>query len=496
MKILFGLLALEANTFASDEGTFERWAPNGWVVGDEIDRMYRHVRDYPGGMIHAAEDEGVELIPTVALNNAAPPANKAALDYTVGTLIDYVKKHYGEYDGICLGLHGAGVAEGVDDLELYTLQKVREVVGPDMLIVNTFDLHSNLSEEMVKLSNGVFGLKTYPHVDNYEVGYLAMKTLIRMLRGEVKPVTAFRRIPLLVAPANATTVQNPMKRFKEHFEQYIREHNLIDATFFHSFPYTDVPCCGASVAVVAEEGAQEAADELAKWVWDHRQELVPECLSPAEAVDRALSELEKPGKGFVVINESSDNPGGGTPGDGTWLLREFLERDLEGAIFSYIPDYEMTMKALEAGIGGHISGMLGGHTDNIHGDPIYIADAEVISLCNGNAVYTSPMYRGLPVYYGKMARVRVGKIEIIITERLNQQTFDDRPFVISGADIHEYRILGLKSSAHFRGFFQPLAKAIVTTDPPGIQTANFSQLTYHKIQRPMFPMDREATFFV
>ncbi len=494
MKILFGMLGLEANTFASDIGDFDRWAPNGWPLGEEVFRVYRNTPRYPGGMIAAAEEEGVELIPSVALLSAAPPATKEALDYAIDTLISYVKKYHGQYDGICLGLHGAGVADGVDDLELYTLQKVREVVGNEMPITSSFDLHGNISEEMVALSNGVFGIKEYPHTDTYETGFLAMKTLIRILRGECKPETAIRRLPLFTAPGFSSTLREPMRRFKEYVAQYAKAHHLIDATFFHGFAYTDVPCAGASVVVVAVQGAQKAADEIAQWIWEHRAELVPKCLMPDEAVDLALEKLKDFDDGFVLINESSDNPGGGTPGDGTYLLREFLERDLDGAIFSYIPDREMVEKALCAGIGGHISGMLGGHTDNMHGAPIYIEDAEVLSLSNGKARYVSPVVRGLQVSYGKTARVRVGKVEIIITERLNEQTFDDRPFVISGADLAEYRIVGIKSSAHFRGFFQPIAKAIVTTDPPGIQTSNLSQLTYHRIQRPVYPLDVDTTF--
>ena len=244
----------------------------------------------------------------------------------------------------------------------------------------------------------------------------------------------------------------------------------------------------------AEEGAQEAADELAQWVWDNRHELDPVCLSAEEAVDEALAELAKEGEGYVVINETSDNPGGGTPGDGTHLLREFLRRDLEGAIMGYIHDEEIARKAHAAGVGEAISGLLGGKTDNIHGEPIALENAKVIALSDGHAVYTSPMYKGLPVYYGKTARLRIGNVEVIVAEKLPQQTFDDRPFMIVGADVEQYRIVGVKSSAHFRAFFQPRAKAIVTADPPGIHTANFNQLTYNNLTHPIYPLDPETTF--
>ncbi|HIU42861.1 MAG TPA: M81 family metallopeptidase, partial [Candidatus Ventrousia excrementavium] len=168
MKIIFGILGNETNTFSSDIGTFERWAPNGWTTGPEVISRYRGSPEYAGGMIQAAEEEGVELVPTVALHSAGPLITKEALDFAMGTMCDMIAANLEGTDGVCLGLHGAGAAEGADDLEAYTLQKVREVVGNDMPITVSLDLHGNISEDMVRLSNGLFGIKQYPHIDMAE----------------------------------------------------------------------------------------------------------------------------------------------------------------------------------------------------------------------------------------------------------------------------------------------------------------------------------------
>ncbi|HWQ61868.1 MAG TPA: M81 family metallopeptidase [Negativicutes bacterium] len=494
MKILFGMLGHESNTFAADAGDFKRWAPNGWSVGEEIFTNFRTAPDYPGGMMKAAAEEGVELIPTVALLNAGPKLTKECVEYTVGEIIKVVKERQGEYDGICLGLHGAGVGENTDDLEAYILKKVRDVVGPDMLITVSLDLHGNISPAMVALSNGLFGIKQYPHTDQADAGYLAMKSLIRMLRGEINPKTALVQLPMLVPCSIGCSFNQPMKYFTDYVAEYAAKHNLLDATFFHGFPYSDVPCVGASVVVVAQEGAMEAAAEIARHIWDKRELLRVECLMPDEAIDRALAEVQKPGTGYVVINETSDNPGGGTPGNGTHLLRELLRRDLPKSIFGFIYDPEIALLAHKAGVGGVVSGLLGGKTDKIHGAPLEIREARVCTLSDGNAVYVTPMYAGLPVCYGKTARLRIGQVEVIVTEFLPQQTFDDRPFVVAGADINQYNVVCLKSTNHFKGFFQSRAKAIVTADPPGIQTANFSLFEYKKNKRPMYPVDLAGEF--
>ncbi|MBR0140135.1 MAG: M81 family metallopeptidase [Firmicutes bacterium] len=498
MKIIFGCLNHEANSFAEDEGSWDRWArTNGATFGNDIFDAFRGKHGaHLSGMIDAGEEEGVELIPTVSLAGAAPVLTREALDYGVDIICDVIKKNP-DADGLCFCLHGAGIAEGVDDVESYTMRRMREAAGRHIPIAMSCDLHANVTDDMLKEADaGVFGMKMYPHIDKYETGYLAMKTLIGKLRGEVEPVTAYRPIPMLISCCNACTLEPPMKPFTDHMAEYCKEHDLIDVTFFNGFPYCDVPFSRCSVVVVGRKGqdVQACADELAKWVWEHRHELDVETLDAPQAWDRALEELAKPGPGYVVINEASDNPGGGTPGDGTGMLAEMLKRNEPGTIFGYIYDKEFVEKCFEAGVGGKVSGLLGGKTDHMHGDPVMINDAEVLNLSNGKGIYVSPNKVGQVVDYKKMARIRAGNTEVIVAERCANQTFDDRPFLLTGADINQYRIVLLKSATHFKGYFNDHAKAIVTANTPGLTTANYTQLPFKKLSRPIYPLDPDTEF--
>lgn len=494
MKILIGKLGAESNSFATEKGTLQRFAPHGITCGEKLFEVYRDTADYLGGVIRAGEEEGVEMIPSIGLLSAVPLLEKEAVEETVRQLCSYVSAHKDEIDGICLSMHGAGAGVGIPDMEAYTLKAVREAAGRGIPIMSSLDLHGNISEEMNELSDGLFGIKNYPHTDENEAGYLAMKTLIRTVRSGQRPQMAIRRIPLLIAPAVGCTFRSPMKEFREHVAEYAAENGLIDATLFHGFAYADVPCAGASIVVIAEKDAQKHADELAAWVWERRALLVPECLSCEEAMDRAEEELAKPGRGYVVINETSDNPGGGTPGDGTHLLREFLKRDEPGLLFGAIVDRDIVELAHAAGVGGHISGLLGGKSDRLHGDPLEIRDAEVLNLSDGRGWYTSPMHAGLRLNLGRMARIRSGSVEIVVCETKGSQGMDDQPYLMTGANIDNYRIVGLKSSIHFRAWFDSHAKAIVTADPPGIHTSNFRQLTFKAIPRPSYPLDPDMKF--
>ena len=497
MKILIGKLGAESNSFATERGTLQRFAPHGICSGERVFEVFRGTADYLGGIIQAGEEEGVEMIPSIGLLAAVPLLDREAIDVPLQMIVETVRAHRDEIDGICLGMHGAGAGVGIPDMEAYVLKAVREAMGGKYVpVMSSLDLHGNISEEMNELSDGLFGIKNYPHTDENEAGYRCMKTLIRTVRGEIRPQMALRRLPIMIPPAIGCTFRSPMKDFRAHVLEYAKEHELIDASMFHGFAYTDVPTAGASIVVIAEKDAQKHADELAEWVWERRAQLVPECLSCAEALDRAEAELAKPGKGYVVINETSDNPGGGTPGDGTHLLREFLKRNEPGMLFGHITDKEFVEKAFAAGVGGRVSGLLGGKTDTLHGEPVEIRDAEVLALSNGLGWYQSPMLAGIRLNLGKTARVRAGNVEIVVNEIKGSQGMDDQPYVVAGANIDNYTIVGLKSSIHFRAWFDDHAKAVVTADPPGIHTSNFRQLKFKAIQRPAYPMDPDTEFTV
>ena len=492
MKILIGKFGHEANTFAAKPASFELFAASGTLTcGERIIPMFRGTPDYLGGMIDAAEAHGgVELIPTVACLTAAPTLSGSCAGRMLELLLADVRRYKDELDGICLGLHGAGCSEDTDDLESYVLRAVRAIVGMEMPVMVTLDLHANVSGEMLALSDGLFGIKQYPHVDMYDPGALAMKTLLRAIETGRKPDKAMCALPLVIPHSAGYTFAEPFLSIKAHFDAYCRAHGLIDATLFHGFPPADTPFTRAAVTVTAPEGAQRAACELAGYIWSRRWEFVPESLSPAEALDRAAA-VEEPG--YIVINELSDNPGGGTPGDGTHLLRELLKRDYPGTIMGYLYDPEAVAEIFRHQPGCRISLRLGGKTEPLHGEPVYLEDAEILSMSNGNIIYVSPVHARLPDTIGKCARIRQGNVEIVVGSVLHQ-TYDDRPFLVTGADITQYRYVALKSAHHFRAFFEGRAAAIITADPPGLMTGDLSRYGFKKMPRPIFPLEPDTEF--
>ncbi len=497
MKIIIGCLNHEANSFATDPGTFERWHRTNFVaIGDEVWEYKDKKGAHLAGMFDAAAEEGVEVVPSIFLAGAAPELTREALDRGVGIICDTIRRNP-DADGLCFCLHGAGIAEGIDDIETYTMQRMREAAGKNIPIAISCDLHANIKPEMLREADaGVFGMKQYPHIDKYETAYLAMKTLIGKLRGEVDPVTAYCPVPILIPCSGANTLKYPMKAFPDHMAEYCKEKGLIDVTFFNGFPHGDTPNTRCSVVVVGRRGqdVQACANELGKWVWEHRHETDIELYDAAGAWDKACEEAAKPGDGYVVINEASDNPGSGCPGDGTGMLRELLRRNEKGTIFGYIYDKEIFEKACAAGIGGKVSGLLGGKSDHCHGEPVPIENAVVRALSDGRGIYLTPNKVGQVVDYKGLARLQIGNAEVIVAGTCANQTYDDRPFLLTGADINQYRIVILKSCTHFRAWFESRAKAIVTANTPGNSAENFALFHYKKLRRPIYPLDPDMEF--
>ena len=226
-------------------------------------------------------------------------------------------------DGVLLALHGAGVADGVEDIEGDLCVAVRELVGPATPIAAVYDLHGNMTEAMRDSCELTLPCKLYPHTDFHDRGVEAVALLREIIAGRLRPVTVMRRLPML--PYIVTTQEGFIPaEVNAVCAELAQRPGVIDCSWFHGFPYADIAApCPAVVCTTAGDLAlaERCADEVAQWIWTRRENFRPSFPSPAEGVAQALAAAHGP----VVVNEYADNPGGGTPGDGTHLLRAVLD---------------------------------------------------------------------------------------------------------------------------------------------------------------------------
>lgn len=496
IKILICQFGNETNTFVSGRLDFNMLVPEGWVKGENVIDIFSGTSTYIGGALKAMKEEDVTPVPINLLTNngnfgAGPIMSEECANYALDSICNEIKKKLGEFDGIFFAMHGAGVSENTEDLESYTLKRIRDIIGNQIPIMSSLDLHGNITDEMVRLSDGLFGIKEVPHNDCESAGYIAVKNLISKIRGINNPKMALRKLPMLISSSVGSTLDGPAREVKEYFKKYVNDNNLIDATFFHGFSAADISSSSTSVLVVANGYVpNHEADELAKFVWSIHEKFISESHSASEAIDIAISMVKE---GYVVINESSDNPGSGCPGDGTHLLRELINRNLSNSIMGPIFDPIAAEEIHRHHVGDLIDISIGGRIEPINGKPLELKNVQIINLSDGDFVSAAPINKGMPMKYGKSARLRYGNVEFIVVS-IRFQVYDDRPFIMTGVDMSQYDIVGLKSMNHFKGYFTKTADGIVAADTPGLRPANLKNYNYKNVIRPIFPLDKNVIY--
>ena len=417
MRVAIGGISHESSTFTNVATTLDSFRERSYLHGAAIVERFTGVNTPIGGFIEGAEAHGFEAVPTM-LAEAFPsaPTPRPIFDRLVGELLDGIEAA-GAIDGVLLELHGAMVAEGIDDADGHILAAVRHLVGPDMPVVGQLDIHSNVSHAMIETADVLIGRETYPEVDMAPRGRECADVLVRMVREGVRPTMALHQLPL-VWGMNQVTAHPPMRQAIEYLHRIEARPGVICGSIATCFPLADIPDMGASVYVATDNDpalAQSCADELAAWLWERRADWQAPMPSTAEA----LQEADKQGHYPVVLADRNDNTGGGSPGDSTGLLQTFLAADLQDACVLYIVDPEAVAACHQAGVGAVIDLEVGGKASPLQGEPCSMR-AEVMALSDGSFRYDGPMYAGLDGTMGSSAHIRQGGVHVLLVNKREQ----------------------------------------------------------------------------
>lgn len=487
MRIAAGGISHETSTFAPTPTTLHDFEHGlGLYRGDEIVTRFRGTNNCTGGFITGAERHGYELLPL--LWTFAYPGGlirRADYDTLKNEFLDRLKQAL-PVDGVLLDLHGAMVVEGIDDGDGDFIDAVRKLVGPACPIIATFDLHGNHTQRRVDAASAVIGFDTYPHVDMAERGVEAADLIVRIIKGEMTPVVAFRELPLFWSAACQVTGKPPIDEAFRLVHEAERRPGILSITLATGFPWADVPQMGASVIVNANGDAKLArktADEIGDWIWQRRDRWYRKPLTVAKALDVGQREGRYP----IMLADMADNTGGGAGGDSTEVLRAFVERDLQDALILYMVDLDVARLAHAAGIGQRIHADIGGKSHPGQGKPVTL-DAEVVALSDGKFTYDGPMYAGLTGDLGLSAWLRHKGVNIVVVSARMQPL--DQAFARSlGIDCAAMKYIAVKSAVHFRSGFEKIAGSIHNINAQAIHTHDFAKLPYRRRRKPMYPLE-------
>lgn len=386
-------------------------------------------------------------------------------------------------DGIILGLHGAMVAQGYDDPEGDLLTRMREMVGPTVVIACEFDPHSHLTRKRVAALNAMAAFLEFPHTDFFERGEHLVEIGLRAVRGEIQPViSTFDCRMIGIYP----TSREPMRSFVDRVAALQGRDGILSVSIIHGFMAGDVPEMGTQIVVVTDRD-QEAGDRLARRIgldlYALRGTTAMPMLDTEAGLDRMLARRREDPTRPVVIADVWDNPGGGVPGDGTHVLRRILERGIDQVAVATIWDPVAVSFCHAAGAGARITLRFGGKCGPEGGEPI---DALVDVRATHEEGWQS--FRASRVTLGRAAVIRVvGTCVDIVLIASRTQTYDPDIYTNQGIAWSDKQLLLVKSTNHFHAAFAPVASEIIYVAAPTSYPTNPAITAYRKLDRPIWP---------
>jgi microcystin degradation protein MlrC len=342
------------------------------------------------------------------------------------------------------------------------------------------DPHNHLTDAMVSNADLLISFKEYPHTDILERGLELVDLCAAKREGKIKPVAAVVDCEMAVT---IHTSRHPARGFVDRIQNLEGKDGVLSISVTHGFAWGDVPGMGTKMLVYTDGDAAQAhalARQLADELIAMREALTVNFPGIDASLDAALAFDGGP----VVLSDGADNPGGGAPGDSTFVLRRMVERGISNAAIGPIWDPVAVRIAFDAGTGARLMLRIGGKIGPASGDPI---DLE----CTVKALKTEMVMTGLagtPVQMGDCALVEAAGIEIVLITLRNQAMGTD-VFTQLGCDLAAKKIIVVKSSQHFYASFSKVARHVIYVGAPGAMALDLSTLPYRNIRRPKWPMD-------
>lgn len=390
----------------------------------------------------------------------------------------------GKLDGIYLDMHGALHVEGYSDAQVDLIKSVRSIVGNEVVISASFDLHGNPSDEFVEGLDLVTCLRTAPHRDDEETKLRAVKNLLKVLRGGLHPQMAYVTIPILVPGEKSITEVEPLHSIYASLDTLVQEKGIMDASIFVGYAWADLPRSAMRVFVVAEgekflEKAEKIACCLSERIWNirHQLELDVESGTAEEMIKRA-GQLSH---STVFISDSGDNTTAGAPGDNPQFIKALLKQKVKNALFAGLVDEEAYHECIKVGINGKITMDVGGKKDTVFGRPLTL-EMTVKAMVPDSLLETS---QGAVL-------VESGGIHIaIINSRRSFTTLRD--FENLGVNPLDYKIVVVKL-----GYLYPELRDIAPIHlmalTSGFCNLDMRSLPFKSVNRPSYPLDLEMTW--
>ena len=383
-------------------------------------------------------------------------------------------------DGILLGLHGAMTAEGYADCEGDLLARLRARVGPTCPLMTEFDLHLHVTRAKLDNTDLLVSFKEFPHTDFLERAEALVHLATRLLKKEIRPVhSVFDCRMVEIMP----TSHEPMRGFIQKVKRLEAARNdVLCVSVGHGFMAGDVPEMGCKIVVMTDNNPAEGealAQELGQELFALRGHL----MMPTYSIEEGLARAQRKRGAPIVLADIWDNPGGGVPGDATYVLHALLERGEREVALASIWDPQAVQQCLAAGEGRTLWLRFGGHSCDRVGAPV---EAQIkIKKIQPKAWQSFGASR---VSLGTAVVLECAGLEVVLNSA-RTQIYSPDAFTNLGIDLTTKRILVVKSTNHFYAAFAKLSPHIYHISAPGCYPSDPKNTAYARVRRPIWPCD-------
>lgn len=467
-------------------------AQAGPAYGAAAIAAYQGTATPVGAFLDLIKEARAELAFPIAAN-ATPGGcpEDSLIEHAVERILEDVKKGC---DALFLDLHGGMATPGFDDPEGELLERIRKA-APGLPIAVAFDFHTNLSQKTIDNATVITAYRTYPHVDQYETGQRAGRTLLRALAGEVEPRILWHSLPILSHLNCQTPSRQPMKDIMDRAIAAEADGTVLNASVLGCFPLADIPYVGLHGIVVVDAKTDKGQGgrllhELMSMAWERRAQFV----FHVEPVGDSIGRAKDLGDGPILLADHGDVAGSGGSTDVMAVLGECRRQGLGNMCVGPIWDPIAVDHMIEAGVGAPVDLEVGGRTDapaiGFRGEPLRLAGT-VRRITDGRFTVTGPMATGTKLDLGRCVVLDTGDAEILISSE-RHEPFDTGCFTHAGIDPSRKHYILIKSRQHFRAGFEPIIRHVVMVSGPGITTSDYGQYPWHRVRRPIYPLDLDT----
>ena len=489
MRIAVGQMWQETNTFNRNPTTLADFECHGIAAGPDVIEEFGGTSDLDGFLTVLREDTAaVEFVGLARYKCWSWGAVDRETAEVIRAEFQRTLHKAGRVDAVFLALHGAMAADEEPDLSGALLADVRAIVGSDVPVVASLDLHANVTRRMIDAADVLVSYHALPHLDTYETGARTARALLRILKDGVRPVTYWRKLPMITPAELHNTFTGPPSPLFRRLESLEQEEDVLSAAIDMAMPWLDCPQLGWSVSLTAtgrDPRWQHVVDELAEECWKLREPLSRVERHPPDAVvRRAMAHGGHP----VVIGDGANATNSGAAGDATHLLRTLLQQDSipHGALL-FLVDPDAVATARNLGAGGTFEALAGASFSPEYSEPLLLRGtierlADVKFVLNGHGG------SNLPIDMGHGAVIRSGDVTVLFVETSGPGS---TPLVYEsvGLDPREFGIVVALSPAGFRADYESFAAEMLLSDCPGPATPNWDRLTFLNADRPLWPLD-------